>query len=159
MQKAGEYGLFFPGTFAANAYDESWSGLHFPLSDQEQTRLGFRSRRLDIRPAGDYLSAKEVPDDVDAVTANTLNLGFWDEIERRPFKLTMDDLKLCRILGCPPPDTYYARRLKDNYQWLHFDGALRQTVCSRCQATIETTKPAAYDNRILCEKDYLRLIG
>jgi hypothetical protein len=33
MKSTGEWGQFFPGSFAPNTYDESWSSFYFPLSE------------------------------------------------------------------------------------------------------------------------------
>jgi hypothetical protein len=38
MKSTGEWGQFFPGSFAPNPYDESWSSFYFPLSESEQNK-------------------------------------------------------------------------------------------------------------------------
>jgi len=39
MKSTGEWGQFFPGSFAPNPYDESWSSFYFPLSKTEQENM------------------------------------------------------------------------------------------------------------------------
>lgn len=36
MKSTGEWGQFFPGSFAPNPYDESWSSFYFPLTSEQQ---------------------------------------------------------------------------------------------------------------------------
>lgn len=39
MKSTGEWGQFFPGSFAPNPYAESWSSFYFPLTHDEEKTL------------------------------------------------------------------------------------------------------------------------
>jgi len=43
MKSTGEWGQFFPGSFAPSPYDESWGSFYFPMSLPEQEKLGYFS--------------------------------------------------------------------------------------------------------------------
>jgi hypothetical protein len=159
MKQTGEYGRFFPGYFAANPYDESWAAVHFPLTTSEQQRLGFRVSENIERRNEDYLSPSAVPDRPDQAGSDTAQRVFWDEAAKRPFKILGEDVQFSQKLGIPLPLTYYARRLQENFRWLHFDGRLRITRCAHSGREIFTCLPLKYDGRILSEEEYLKFLG
>lgn len=159
MKQSGEYGRFFPGYFAANPYDESWAAAHFPLAKSEQQELGFRISENVERQNEDYLSLSDVPDHPNQLSPNTAQKAFWDDIAKHPFKILEEDVQFSIKLGIPLPNTYYARRLQENYRWLPFDGSLRTTTCGHSGKEIATCLPPKYDGRILSEEEYLRFLG
>jgi hypothetical protein len=63
MKSTGEWGQFFPGSFAPNPYDESWVSFYFPLSSEEQKNYGFyflpqsEQHQLDHRSSSDISRA------------------------------------------------------------------------------------------------------
>ncbi len=163
MKKEGTWGKFFPGYFAPNPYDESWAGYHFPLTREAQEKLGFRVSEISERKNKNYLPTSEIPDSVDDLTpekeAWLTKQIFWDEEYHRPFKILPADIKFSRDLGCPLPNTYYMRRIKENFAWMPFNGKLRDTKCGKCAKKIQTSWPEKYNGRILCEECYLDVLN
>ena len=167
MKKEGTWGKFFPGYFAPNPYDESWAGYHFPLTTEAQAKLGFRVSEVSERKNKNYLPTSEIPDSVDDLDSGQARMTeedltkqiFWDEKYHRPFKILPADIKFSRDLGCPLPNTYYMRRIKENFAWMPFNGKLRDTKCGKCAKKIQTSWPKKYDGRILCEDCYLGVLN
>ena len=126
LKKTGEWGQFFPGSFAPSPYDESLAGHYFPMDKAAQEAAGYWY--------SENLNTKK-PHHVDALEA-----------------------EFCAKLGLAESDSYYMHRIRENLKLLNFTGSLRQTKCAKSGITIETSWPEAYDGRILCEAEYLKII-
>ncbi|PID70618.1 hypothetical protein CSB37_00840 [bacterium DOLZORAL124_38_8] len=163
MKQAGEWGQFFPGHFAPNPYNESWSSFYWPLSNSEQETLGFRTCEPLHREPVKTAEITEIPDTVDELTEERtewlLQQIFWDESYRRPFQITKHDITFAKKLKVPLPHSFYMARIQENFRWLPFDGELRDGTCGKCQKSIQTSWPTKYDRRILCEACYLNLVA
>ncbi|MCX6733291.1 MAG: hypothetical protein NTX63_00590 [Candidatus Peregrinibacteria bacterium] len=160
MKKTGEWGNFFPGYFAPNPYEESFSGFHFPVD--KPSDLGFRE--------GDSVersSVKTAEIEVISDTYSELDSGkekwlteqiFWDESYRRSFRITKKDIDFAKKIKGPLPHNYYVHHLQDNFSWMPFNGELRDTVCAKSGKKIKTNWPEKFDGRILCEDEYLKVV-
>lgn len=160
MKKSGEWGKFFPGYFAPNPYEESFSGFHFLLDKPGD--LGFREggpvERKNVKTA----EIEAIPDtygelDFDKEKWFTEQV-FWDENYMRSFRITKKDIEFARKIKGPLPRNYYVRHLQDNFSWMPFNGELRDTVCAQCGKKIKTNWPEKFDQRVLCEEEYLTLV-
>ena len=156
MKYSGEYGKFFPAHFAANPYEESLAGFHWPLSKEQGRGKGFRMREEREERTVDTLEASLVPDRSDASTDDLSKKVFWDSVARRPFQIAEADIAFAKDLGSPLPSTYYMRRLQENFRLIPFDGTLREVACGKCRKGTQTSWPTEYDGRILCEECYLK---
>ena len=161
MKATGEYGKFFPGIFAPNPYEESWSSFYWKLSKEEQQKLGFRISELSEKKNISYLSPENIPDSVTEISGNPekthalLQKIFWDEKYSRPFKISQEDINFSEKMKVPLPNAYYMHRIQENFSWMPFNGKLRECDCGKCQKKIKTNWPQEYAQRILCEKCYL----
>lgn len=156
MKQSGEYGKFFPNHFAANPYEESLAGFHWPLSQEEGKRMGFRMREHEERREPDTRDASEVPDRSDHADASVTKSPYWDPVANRPFQILKEDIAFAQDLKVPLPYTYYMRRLQENFRLIPFDGTLRDIECAKCRQKTKTSWPKEYDGRILCEECYLK---
>ena len=156
MKKTGEYGKFFPGTFAANTYDESLAGFHWPLSDEHAKQYGFRISQRKWERESQYCDVLEIPDSTSEVDEELLTKVFCDEAAYLPFQIQKADIALADTLKVPLPHSYYSRRMQENFRMIPFSGALRTITCPRCQKETETSWPTAFDGRILCEECYFK---
>lgn len=155
MRKTGEYGIFFPAYFSPSAYDESLAGIYYPLSVTEQESFGFRTKSSIEKYSTDYKDAPEIPDTLTAENEQQfLGQVYWDKEEGRPIQFFAPDIALCRDLGIAPNDTFYLRRIRDNFSNLHFGMLLRDTICAQSRVSIQTTLPASLDGRILSVEAY-----
>ena len=160
MKSTREYGKFFPGYFAPNPYDESFSAVHFPLDLETQKSLGFRLPETSGRekPEG-ALSIDAIPDNCDDADESLCQNVYWDDQAQKPFRISKGDIAFAKNNRTPLPHSFYARRLVENFRWMHYNGQNRQTTCGKSGKPIETNWPAAYDGRILSEEEYLQVIG
>jgi len=156
MQQSGEYGRFFPGHFAANPYEESLAGFHWPLDESSLERYGFRKGHRTVARPADARDIAEIPADVQKTTPELASVIFWDESAQRPFQIQQADIAFSRKLQVPLPHSYYMRRIRDNFAQIPFNGALRTASCGACTENMQTSWPAQYDGRILCENCYLK---
>lgn len=151
MRKNGEWGEFFPGYFAPNPYEESFSGFHFP-------REGGPVARNKVKTA----EIKMIPDTYNELSPEKekwlTEQIFWDEKYQRSFQVTKKDIEFAKRIKGPLPHDYYVHRLQDNLLWMPFNGELRDTVCAKSGERIKTNWPAEFDGRILCEKEYLKVV-
>ncbi|MCF7917514.1 hypothetical protein K9L27_00720 [Candidatus Gracilibacteria bacterium] len=158
MHQTGEYDQFFPGYFAPHPYEESWSSTHFQLNKEEQKKLGFRLQENFEAEQSNYESPLGIPDTPDETGSDFSKKIFWDEKRKRPFQIQPADIEFCKKLSIPLPNTYYVRRLQENFSWLPFDGKLRKTSCGKCAQGIQTSWRDIYDGRILCNECYLGIV-
>lgn len=160
MQETEEWGEFFPGYFAPNPYEESFSGFRFPVDGPE--KLGFRAGGPAERAQVKTAEIEEIPDsyqDLDAEREKWLTEQiFWDEKYQRSFQVTQKDIDFARKIKGPLPDTYYVSRMHDNLFWMPFEGELRETRCAKSGQKILTNWPEDFDGRILSEEEYLGLV-
>ncbi|MFA6917404.1 MAG: hypothetical protein WC285_01025 [Candidatus Gracilibacteria bacterium] len=160
MGKTGEWGEFFPGYFAPNPYEESFSGFRFPLDNPEKHGYvkGGPVERETVKTA----EVEEIPDsykDLDSKKEKWLTEQiFWDEKYQRSFQVTQRDIDFARRIKGPLPDSFYVHRMHDNLFWMPFNGELRDAVCAKSGKKIKTNWPALYDRRILSEEEYLKFV-
>lgn len=158
IQKTWEYWKFFPWYFAANSYDESLSWYHFPLSIEEQKKQWFRIRISEERRNEWYLSVENVPDNSQNVSNDICKNVYWDDIAKKPFQIKDFDIVFCKKQKVPLPNSFYIRRIKENFSWMFFDWELRETKCAISWNKIQTTLPQFLDWRIISNEEYLKKI-
>ncbi|MCX6807986.1 MAG: hypothetical protein NTZ80_04305 [Patescibacteria group bacterium] len=158
IKKNGEYRKFFPGHFAPNPYEESLSGIHWTLTVEGQKAFGFRVKISAEQKISEYLLPKEIPDSSKNADENICKKIFWDDLEKRPFQITKRDLEFAKKNNIPLQNSFYIRRLKENFDWMFFTGELRETKCFETGQKIMTSLPPELDGRILSEESYLKKI-
>lgn len=131
MRSTGEWGKFFPGSFAPNPYDESWGSFYFPLNASEQRTLGFYHLPNPEKHNTSYLSIDQLPITALEATEQTVKETYWDDVAHKPFQILPQDVNLCRELGVPLPSNYYMRRIQENFKWMPYNGTLRTTKCAK----------------------------
>lgn len=160
MKKTGEWGNFFPGHFAPNPYQESFSGFHFPL--KKPGDLGFRDADPAERKSVKTAEIDAIPDSFKELNAEKekwlTKQIFWDETYQRSFQITRKDIDFAKKMKVPLPHNYYVHHLQNNFSWMPFSGELRETVCAKSGKKIKTNWPAKFDSRVLSEEEYLKFI-
>jgi len=160
MKKSEEWGKFFPGYFAPNPYEESFSGFHFPIDNPKDHgfREGGQVERENVKTA----EIEDVPDSWKELSLEKekwlTEQVFWDEKYKRSFQMTQKDIDFAKKIKGPLPHDYYVHRLQYNFDWMPFDGELRDAVCAKSGKKIKSNWPDKYDGRILCEEEYLKIV-
>jgi hypothetical protein len=158
MKSTGEWGQFFPGSFAPNPYDESWSSFYFPLSQSEQKKEWYFYLPNPEKLNASYLNIDQLPSTPDEANESTTKLTFWDSVAMKPFQILPQDINLCRELKVALPHTHYIRRIQENFRWMPYNGTLRTTKCAKSWKEIQTSWPSEYDGRIVSEEEYLKIV-
>ena len=83
---------------------------------------------------------------------------FWDSTYNRPFRIEAKDIGISQNLNVPLPHCYYIHRIQDNFRWMPIHKAMRKTKCTISEEIINTNWPKEYDNRIVSEEEYLKII-
>jgi len=160
MKKSGEWGKFFPGYFAPNPYEESFSGFHFPLD--KPSDLGFREGESMERNNVKTAEISDIPDSWKELNPEKekwiTEQIFWDEKYKRSFQITQKDIDFAKKIKGPLLHDYYVHRLQNNFSWMPFSGELREAICAKSGMKIKTNWPEKFDGRILSEEEYLKLV-
>lgn len=159
LQQEGIYGQFFPFHFAANSYDESLSGFYWPLTREEQEQQGYRVKQAEEQRTESHQSTHIIPDLPREANPEITEQVFWDEKANKPFQITPFDLKFCKNNNVPLPNSYYIRRIKENFSMIFFSGEMRQTSCAISGKPILTGLPQQLDGRIISIEEYHKKIG
>lgn len=159
MEETGEWGKFFPGYFAPNPYEESYSGFHFPITaERKEFWTAQPIEKIDMKTA----EIQDIPDSFQNLTPEKekwlMEQVFWDEDYKRPYRIYPADIEFSRRMKAPLPHSYYINRIQNNFRWMPFNGELRETICAKSQKKIQTNWPKEYDERILSEEEYLKFI-
>jgi hypothetical protein len=155
----GINGTFFPPLFAANTYDDSLASLYFPLSKENQKMNGFNFVNIPDLEKPLFLSQDSIPNDANDATIKLLENIFWDELAKKEFKITSEDVNFSKQNNFPLPYCHYSTRLKALLSWMYFDGELRLTNCAKTQKSIKTAVSTYYDKRILSLEAYIEHVG
>lgn len=159
MKSSWEWGQFFPGSFAPNPYDESWSSFYFPLSEQEQKQQWYFYLPNPEKRETAHVDISTLPKTAHEAGESTMKNVYWDEMAEKPFQILPQDINFCRDLEVPLPHSHYIRRIQENFRWMPYNGTLRTTKCAKSWNEIQTSWPSEYDGRILSEDEYLKVIG
>lgn len=151
MKQKGVYGQFFPPYFAPTWYNESLSWVYDPLSLQEQKELWYRIEPTEHGEAQNFKSIEQLPD---ILWDESVEWGYWDAGEQRPFQILADDIIFYKKVWVPVNDMFYIRRLKENFTWMFSTYSLRKTQCAWTGKEIFTVLPQKLDGRILSQEAY-----
>lgn len=155
----GVYGDFFPLSFSPAPYEETLAHYFFPLTLEEQTRIGARTAPALERSSARGLPLSTLPDNSSNASSELIDQVFWDAETNRPVRITRHDLEFASKLGVPLPHGFYMQRCKDLYRWMFFDGTLRETQCAKSGAPILTHLPEFLDSRIIANTVHESLLA
>lgn len=160
MKEYREYGEFFPKHFAPNPYNESYAGFYFPIL--KENPFDFKETEPVEKVSVKTAETSDIPNSVDSLDPEKekwlLNQVFWDEKYKHPFQIQQADIDFARKMKTPLPHNYYINHMQSNLSWMPFNGELRNTTCAKSGKTIKTNWPAAYNERILSEEEYLKFV-
>lgn len=159
MKNTEEWGQFFPPNISPNPYNESFSGYHFPLNNENH--IFWEAEPLEKKNMK-TADISDIPDTLEELTDEKVkwlvNQIFWDKTYNRPFQIQKDDITYAKIMNTPLPHSYYINRIQSNLKWMPYSGELRKGICAKTNNEIVTNWPEEYDGRILSEEQYLEII-
>ncbi|MBU0705593.1 hypothetical protein KJ657_05530 [Patescibacteria group bacterium] len=151
MQKAGEWGDFFPAKLSPFTYNTTEAQENYPLTKEECLARGYHWQAKDQR---EYQpQSYDIPDDIEDVP---------DEITKKilacvdcgkNYKVIAQELKLYRNAGLPVPRKCFECRHGDRMK-LKNPRILYDRKCDKCSVDIKTTYSKERPEKIYCEPCY-----
>lgn len=159
MQKAGEWGEFFPVELSPFAYNETIAQEYFSLTKEEALAKGWkwRDEKTEIPKVEKIIPAKLLPDSITDIPDDILNWAIECEETKKPFIIQKPELEFYRKMNLPiphfHPDVRHAKRMaKRNPR------KLWKRSCDNCGKDIETTYSPDRPERVFCETCYQKAV-
>ena len=139
MLAKGEYGEFFPMSFAPYPYNSSMAHIMFPLSEEEVKARGlFWHTDVGVDTSAiKTISASELPQKSTDATSELYSVAIIGERSGKPFRLTEREVTFYQRFKLPlPTDTPY-QRILDRYKIMN-DFKIHDDVCFKCGKKISS---------------------
>lgn len=154
MQKAGQWGEFFPVELSLFGYNETLANEYFPMAKEEALSRGWKWH--DERDANQYLGPDHpLSEDIHDVSDDITNCILRCTVTGRPYKIIPQELKFYRTMGLPLPKICPDQRHRDRMA-LRNPRKLWSRKCAKCEKGIETTYSSDRPEIIYCEECYLK---
>lgn len=159
MQKAGEWGQFFPKEHSPFGYNESLANEYLPLNKDEALKQGFTWSDYEkpLVEVSQSIEADEVPDNIEDVDDDILQKAINCEETGRPFVITSPELRFYKKNNIPlpskHPDVRYDERIA-----LRKPRKLWKRKCDKCGVEITSVFEKDAPEKVYCEKCYLKEI-
>lgn len=159
MKQAGEWGLYFPTTYAPFGYNESLACEYLPLTKEEALQQGFHWRdNIDQIPKAErIIPAEQIPDSLDDIPDDVLNWAIRCEATGRPFIITRQELTYYRKHKLPLPHFHPDERHRKRQEFRN-PRRLWNRTCSKCGKAIQTSYPPNRPETVYCEQCYLQKV-
>lgn len=153
MKNTGEWGEFFPISICPYAYNETVSGIDYPMSKGQVLAKGWAWKEKDSR---EYLTQNfAVPSNIAEIDDGILKEVLACKNCGKNYKVTSFELVFYRRHKLPISllcsDCRYGEHLKNVNK-----RRLRQDKCQRCDKDIFTAYAENYPGKIYCEDCYLK---
>ena len=156
MQKAGEWGQFFPIEISPFPYNDSVAHGYFPLEQSEVEYRGWRWGEDVDRETNPQ--TYKVPGSITDVDDDILEAALACETCSRNYRLQPLELSLYRKMKLPiPTDCSYCRY--ESRMNLRNPRALYPRTCGECSVDVQSPFPPESEEKILCEKCYLAVVN
>lgn len=159
MEKAGEWGKFFPPTLSPFGYNESLANEYLPLTKEQSKVRGFYWRESEEKApiVSKTIPADRLPDHIADVPEDVLNWAILCSETKRPFKIQKQELQFYRNNNLPlprlHPDVRYDRRLA-----LRNPRRLYVRPCGKCGSEVKSTFAPERPEKVYCENCYLKAV-
>jgi len=176
MQRAGEWGEFFPMSLSPYGYNETLGGDMFPLKKEEAEKAGanWQDDSFDIKYDGPFYEPKPIADydpskNSDAKAQIDLALKGIIKCSKsgRPFRIIAQELAFYIKHGLPIPTIHPELRYKKRYTKT-MPAILYRRQCTyeeqghdhegRCKNEFETTYAPDRPEKVYCEECYQKSV-
>lgn len=155
LQKAGQWGEFFPYELAPCDYNETVAMEYFPLKKEEALKLGARWHE-DIVEKIEGEESK-APNDVREVDESIFEKVLKCELTGKKYKILPQEFKFYQKMKLPLPRRHPDQRHYDRLK-LHDAHRLWERKCAKCSKNIQTIYLPESKNIVYCESCYLKEI-
>ncbi|MFA6514750.1 MAG: hypothetical protein WCT42_00595 [Candidatus Paceibacterota bacterium] len=159
MLQNGEYGEFFPMSFAPYAYNSSMAHVIYPMTEEEAKKRGLfwqPDTTVDTKNLKS-IKVQELPDNILDVGYEICELAIIGEKSGKPFRLIKREIDYYKQNNITlPNDTPYQRML-DRFKILNNFKVFNET-CDFCNKQIESAYKRSDGFKPYCEDCYKREI-
>src|SRR3989344_9229546 len=154
LKQQGEYGLFFPPSFAPFAYNETIVQENFSLNKEEAIAQGYRwEEDLQMTKGKETLKPEAIPDHIKDVPESITNEILVCIVCSRNYRIIPAELQFYRRMILPiPRKCFYCRhqdRIRRRGPMKIFD-----RTCANCKKLIKTSYAPDRPEIIYCEACY-----
>jgi len=155
MLQRGEYGEFFPMSFAPCAYNSSLSNIIYPLTEEEAQRKGLywqKDTDVDTRNLKN-IPASELPDNIDDFTPELFDIAVIGEVSKKPFKIIPREVEFYKRYRLPLPTDTPQQRTLERFKILN-NFQVNKENCFSCGKDIESLFKKSDGYKPYCEACY-----
>lgn len=152
MKTTGEYGEYFPSNNCPFAHNETMAQDFFPLTKETALAQGYRwhEDQNNNRYQGTQVSIPETMDTVnDDITRSILTCSSCT----KNYRFIIQELRLYRQLGVPPPSQCFDCRHKRRIQ-ARAPFQIWERNCAKCQQRMNSSLSSERPEIVYCEKCY-----
>jgi len=157
LRQSGQWGEFFDTKLSPFGYNETPAQEHIPLSKSEVLGKGWQWHdEVDEEPkVSKVISARDLPEDVDAIPDDIVNWAVKCDVTKRPFRIVKQELDFYRRMHLPVPHLHPDERHKRRTD-LRNPRKLWNRECAKCGKPIETSYAPDRPEIVYCENCYLK---
>ncbi len=155
MQKAGEWGEYFPPFVSQFAYNESLAQEYFPLSREDAIAQAWQWRNDDeteLPPRS--ITVDQLPSTIEQTNDDVLLRPVICQKTGRPFNFVKQELAFYRSMGLPLPHLHPDERSADRLRRKN-PYRLWERQCNYCGKTIQSNYAPERPEIVYCEECYL----
>jgi hypothetical protein len=155
MEKAWEWGEFFPYQLSPFWYNQSAANSYYPLDKQQALEEWFNWSDYET-PAPNVekiIPANKLPKNIKDIPDDILNWAIKCEITNKPYRIVKQELDFYRKYNLPipkkHPDQRYLERIQKKNPRKIFD-----RNCAKCWKDIQTSYPPNSSEIVYCSECY-----
>ncbi len=155
MLARGEYGEFFPLSFAPYAYNSSFAHIIYPMEESEAiSRRLFWQPEIEVAPAAAGVPAAALPENSSDATDELCTLAVLGEKSGKPFRLIPREIAFYKQHHIVfPSDTPY-QRIIDRFKIMS-NFRIHKDACFKCGTEIWSAYKTSDGYKPYCESCYL----
>lgn len=151
MQRAGEWGEFFPLDLSPQPYNHSMAHRFFPLNEEQAIARGLSWLNEEETEVGEV--KREFPDDIADLTEEQLKKVFICSKSGKRFRFTPQEVEFYRQRSLPLPTMCPQNRIESLWQRLG-ERKLHSRLCGRCGKRTHTNYPSEFAGTVYCNECY-----
>lgn len=152
------WGEFFPAAISPYAYNESVAQDVEPLNKEQALASGLRFReQMPFSTGKETTALSKLPLDARKAPDSIVQEILACEVSGRNYRIVEQELKFYREMGLPLPHLHPDERHRQRMM-MRNPPQLWQRACAQCGIAFETSYSLEREEKILCERCYLKAV-
>ena len=158
MRSTGEWGELFPVSFSPFGYNKTTAQMYYPSNKEGVEAKGWKWDDAPSVPSNavKIIESSQLPDGIDNVSDDILNLAVVCEVTGRPFKIIKQELQFYRQQRLPIPRRSPDQRHMDRFHQRN-PRTFWKRQCGKCNKDIQTTYSPESEKMVYCVACYLQI--